>query len=105
MQMVQGLNDEASRASQESTSQNNENNEEKKKQTHWSGVQVQGFQTHTHIQPHQDNNVTKKPKCNEVTNKEIEAIQPEPQCETFIATKCRSNCIVGHRVKVQFNKQ
>ena len=82
MQMVQGLNDEASRASQESTSKNdNENSEEKKKQTHWSGVKMQRFKTHTHIQLHQDNNVTKEPKCNEVTNKEIDTIQPELQCE------------------------
>ena len=49
MQMVQGLNNEASKVSQESTSLNNdENKEEKKKQAHWSGAQMQGFQTHTH---------------------------------------------------------
>ena len=48
--MVQGLNDEASGANQESTSKNDdENDEEKKKQMHWSGLQMQGFQTHTHI--------------------------------------------------------
>ena len=51
MQMAQGLNDEASKVSQESTSEErNTNGEEKKKRTHWSKVQMQGFQTCMHIQ-------------------------------------------------------
>ena len=42
---------------------------------------MQGFRTHAHIQLHQDDNVTEEPEHNEVTNKEIKAIQPELQCK------------------------
>ena len=82
MQMVQGLNDEASKVSQESTTKNtNMNSEEKKKCTHWSGVQMQGFQSHIHIQLCQNVNVTEEPEHDEVTNKEIDPTQPEEEHE------------------------
>ena len=58
MQMVQGSNNEASKASQESTSEDKSmNGEEKKKRRHWSGAQMQGFQTCMHIQLRQGNSV------------------------------------------------
>ena len=44
----EGLIDEGRKANQESTTKNaNTNSQEKKKHTHWSGVQMQGFQMHT----------------------------------------------------------
>ena len=54
MQMVQILNDEASEASQNSTDDNSHsetrNQDNDKKRVHWSGMQMQGFQTCVHVQ-------------------------------------------------------
>ena len=44
MQIFQGLNDEASKASQESSNEETKSSEQNdKKRVHWSGVQMQGF--------------------------------------------------------------
>ena len=82
MQMAQGLNDEASKVNQESTTENaNTNSEEKKKCTHWSGVQMQGLKTQAHIQLHQNVNITEEPECDKMTNEEVNPMQPEEECE------------------------
>ena len=79
MQMVQGLNDEARKANQESLThkmeQSNQNNE---KRVHWSGVHMQGFQACTHVQHCQDKSV-KNPKMEQnVSNiKKVDLMQPE----------------------------
>ena len=54
-------------------------NEGKKKRKHWSGVQMQGFQTCIHIQLHQDNNVTEEAEHNTRNNRKIDAMKPKPQ--------------------------
>ena len=50
-QMVQDLSDDASE-SKETNTQNDEteSTEDEKKHVHWSGVQMQGFQSHQHMQ-------------------------------------------------------
>ena len=42
MQMVQGLNDKASEASENVSNNDNDEKVEKKKHAHWSGAQMQG---------------------------------------------------------------
>ena len=58
MQMVQGLNDEASKASQESLTHKLEHgNQNNEKRVHWSRAQIQGFQACMHTQHCQDESV------------------------------------------------
>ena len=61
--MVQGLNNEASKVSQESWNEETKSSEENdKKRMHWSGAQMQGFQTCTHVQHSQDTNINDQEK-------------------------------------------
>ena len=64
MQMTQGLNDKTSKVSK-NTVPNNDNGkkEEKKKHVHWSSAQMQGFQSHSHVQLHQGNANNKEKEC------------------------------------------
>ena len=55
--MVQGLNDKASKVSQDSSNEETKSSEQNngKKRVHWSGAQSQGFQMCAHTQHCQDN--------------------------------------------------
>ena len=81
MQMVQGLNDEASKVSQDSSNEETKSSEQNngKKRVHWSGTQSQGFQTCAHTQHCQDNINNTPQKAEHVSNgtREVGVMQPE----------------------------
>ena len=83
MQMVQGSNDEASKASQESlTHKMEQNNQNNKKSVHWSGVQMQRFQACAHAQHCQDESVKKSEmEQNTCSIKKVDLTQPEEACK------------------------
>ena len=81
--MVQGLNDEVSKASQESLTHKTEHSDQNdEKRVHWSGVQTQGFQECVHVQCCQDESL-KNPEMEQNTSriKKVDLTQPEEACE------------------------
>ena len=54
---------------------------------------MQGFQSHIHIQLCQNVNVAEEPECDEVTNKQINPMQPEEEHELKHLLKCNADQI------------
>ena len=62
--MAQGLNDKASKLSEDKThNDENEGKDEKRKRLHWSDVQLQGFQSYMHTQLHQGDTFRMTNEC------------------------------------------
>ena len=73
--MVQDLNDETSQLSGTNTqNSDNEGTEDEKKRVHWSGVQMQGFQSHQHMQLFQRETTHEKEQFTQHHNK-VESFQ------------------------------